>query len=131
MSGKKPGAPRGLTPVINHIPPAELKFYTVVEQDLIALAKGSASDIYLSFALALLSAAATLAVTLLSTPIASVKVFVVFFVSALAMAINGLVLLGLWWRNHQSTGSILRRIMQPSPAPPAIQEGTAEPATAG
>ena len=117
MSGRKPGLSRGLTPVINHIPPAELKFYTVVEQDLIALA--------------LLSAAITLVVTLLSTPIASIKVFVAFTVSALGMAINGLVLLSLWRRNHQSTGSILRRIMEPSPAPPAIQEGTAEPATIG
>ena len=127
MSGRKTGAGRGITPVIDHIPPAGLTFYTVVEQDLLALAQGSMSDIYLSFALALLSAALTLLVTLVSTPIASPKVFVTFTVSALAMAINGLVLLCLWWRGRQSTRSLLRRIMEPPP--PAIQEGTAEPAS--
>ena len=95
MSGRKPGSQRGLTPIINHVTPAELKFYTVVEQDLIALAKGSASDLYLSFALSLLSAAVTLVVTLSTTKIESNRVYSTFVTCALVMAINGALLSGV------------------------------------
>ncbi len=127
MVAKKPNEPRGLIPVINHIPPAELKLYTVVEQDLLALAKGSPSDLFLNFATALLGIAFTSAVTLMTTQIGSNKTLVFFVCALLVTFINGTLLLILWGKNHQSTKGILRRIMEPPLTPPAIQERTPEP----
>lgn len=110
MSSSEPSNIKGSTPGVQYVPPAKLKIYQIYEHDLDCLASGSISGLYLNFALTLLSIAVTLAVTLMSTRIASNYVYQGFVSACFASTISGLVLLALWWRARQHSRSIVAKL---------------------
>ncbi len=68
-------------PVLRVAPLGELKVYTVTEEELDAIGRGSAGSIFLNFALALLPLSGGFLITLLTTRIEAVGTLV-FFMSA-------------------------------------------------
>lgn len=93
-----------------------LSLFEITEHELNILESGSPSSLFLNFALLLLSAATSFLITLTSTTISSDRVFAVFTIIAVTGYIAGIVLFMLWWRNRQSTATIIKRIRQRIPS---------------
>lgn len=89
--------------------------YFVEETELRVLERGSTSSLYLTFGLALLSIFSSFAIVLLSTPISSDRVFVVFFIIASVSFISSIVLLLLWHRTEDETTGIIKCIKERFP----------------
>jgi hypothetical protein len=120
MAKKKEEAP----PVVRVAPLGELKAYTVSEHELDRLARGSVVSDLLTIAYVLLSVAATLLVTLLSTTLEQLH-FILFVCAVLIFAIAGGVCLYIGWRTRESVSAIVREIKNRMPPPPAIRETAA------
>jgi hypothetical protein len=131
MAARKRSDERPPPPVVRVAPLAELRAFTVSEHELDALARGPAGSLFLNFALFLLPISVTIVVTLLTTTIASDRLFQGFFSVAVITAIAGIILLCLWWREHRSSRSLVADIKSRMPLPPAIQETGTEQATGG
>ena len=78
----------------------------------------------LTIAYVLLSVAATLLVTLLSTTLERLH-FVLFFCAVLIFAIAGAICLYIGWRTRESVRGIVSEIKNRMPPPPAIREAAA------
>ena len=87
-----------------------LSLYEITDYELQVLEEGSIGTTYLNFAVFFLSVAASFLATLLTTPIASDRVFIVFVVVAVVGLAVGLILLVLWYRTRRSMSKILKRI---------------------
>jgi hypothetical protein len=87
-----------------------LTIYEVEESELTILEKGSADSTYLNFAIAFLSIAVSLTVTLATAAVPSHKAFTVFVVIAVIGYAAGLVLGSLWWRGRTSVGVCVKTI---------------------
>ncbi len=101
-----------------------LSLFEITEHELNVLESGSPSSLFLNFALLLLSTAVSFLIALTSTTIASDRVFTVFVVIVVLGFISGLILLVLWWKNRQSTASIVARIRQRIPPEEQVHLGT-------
>ena len=109
-------------PVIRHAPLGELRVYTIHEHELEGLARGSPGSLFLNFALALLPVSITLIVTLATTTIPSIRLYVFFVCVCVISCVNGVLLLGLWWRQHTSSKKMIDQIKNRMPPPQGIQE---------
>ena len=89
--------------------------YFVNETELTVLERGSTSSLYLTFGLALLSVFCSFAIVLLTTSIASDRIFDVFVIIASVSLISSVVLLILWRRTDDETSKIIRSIKQRFP----------------
>lgn len=96
--------------------------YDISEDELTTFQRGSGS-IFLNFAIFLLSAAISFTIALFTnTPFAD-RTFLVLLVLAVLGYVQGLVLLVLWWRGHQSVSALIKRIRErmlheAAPVPP-------------
>ena len=124
MTSPKPGKP--VPPVIRYAPLGELKVYNVHEYELDELARGSPAALLLNFALALLPISITLAVTLATTTIQSVYYYAALVSVCAVTLISGLVLLGLWARQHATSKKIVETIKNRMPLPDAIQDSSGQ-----
>lgn len=123
MSGvEPPDDQRIVRPVIRVAPLGELKIWPVTEEELLQLEQGSPAELYLNFALSLLSVGASFLATLLATTIESVRVFIVFVIICVASVIAGVVLLALWWRGRWQIARLIDRIRARMPPPPGVPE---------
>lgn len=76
-----------------------LTIYEVSESELVILERGSPDSIYLNVAIALLSMAVSLTVSLASKDVKRMGTFVVLVVLLVVGYVGGIVLLLLWWRS--------------------------------
>jgi NADH:ubiquinone oxidoreductase subunit K len=109
-----------------------LSLFEITEHELNILESGSPSSLFLNFALLLLSTATSFLIALTSTTISSDRVFAVFTIIVVIGYIAGIVLFVLWWRNRQSTATIIKRIRQRIPSdelPGSDTEGENPPRT--
>ena len=92
-----------------------LSLYEITDYELDVLATGSPSSIFLNFAIFFISVASSFLVALLSTTIASDRVFTVFVVVVGIGFISGIVLFSLWFRNRRTMSGIIDRIKERIP----------------
>jgi hypothetical protein len=92
-----------------------LVIYEVTAHELEALSKDSPSDIYLNFAIFLLSTATSFLITLTSTDVSSNRTFTIFVVVAVIGYSLGSVLLCLWWRSRASSTFVAAEIKKRFP----------------
>jgi NADH:ubiquinone oxidoreductase subunit K len=119
--GKQGGKPSEFMPEIGRGRVAQLTIYEISEIELETLAQGAANSIYLNFAIFLLTVSVSFTIALLSTNIASNRVFTVFVVIAVVGAIGGIFLLLLWFRTRKSISDLMHTIKERLP-PEGIQE---------
>ena len=89
--------------------------YFMNETELTVLERGNTSSLYLTFGLALLSVFCSFAIVLLTTSIASDRIFDVFVIIASVSLISSVVLLILWRRTDDETSKIIRSIKERFP----------------
>ncbi len=115
-------------PVIRVAPLGEIKIYQILEGELDRLANGPPEAVYLNFALTLLPISFTLLVTLLTTTIASSRLYQGFVLIAAVTFIIGVILLVLWGRSRSSTRRLIEEIRNRMPPSPSIQDKSVPPA---
>lgn len=84
--------------------------YSVTEDELDILEKGSPSSLYLNFSLFLLSAALSFSAAAILTPPQDIYIFSVFIIIIFLGFILGVIFLIMWHRNSKSSKSIAGRI---------------------
>jgi len=89
--------------------------YDVTDSELQDLERGTPGNIFLSFAIFLLSSAVSFTVALFTTDITSTRTFCVFVIIASIGGIGGLVLLGMWKKSKETTSIIIERIRKRVP----------------
>lgn len=84
--------------------------YDVTDDELSILEQGSPSSVYLNFAIALLSIAASLGVSLATTKIEDDRKFYTFLIITVLTTVIGAILLVLWYRTNKSSKGIFKKI---------------------
>ena len=92
-----------------------LSLYEITENELDLLEKGSPAPIYLNFGIFALSTASSFLIALLTTPIASDRVFITFVSIVLIGGLFGTILCVLWFRSRTATAQLIKRIKQRIP----------------
>jgi len=87
-----------------------LTVYEVTESELKDLERESPANLFLNFAIFLLSTAVSFLVALFSTEIKSTRTFCVFVIIAVVGVIGGGILLLIWNRSRETTSVIIQRI---------------------
>ena len=106
---------------VRRAPYGELTIYEISESELNELEKGPHENIYLNFAIFLLSIFLSFIICLLTTTIMNDRVFVVFTVITYTSGLSGVFLLILWWRKRTSIAELVDTIRSRLP-PEGIQE---------
>src|SRR3989344_4456307 len=114
---------------INRAKLGSISLYDVTEDELSLLERGSPASTYLNFAIGLLSIGISFFISIFSTKIEDIKVYVVFWVIALVTTIGGIILFVVWRQANKSAENVIQRIknrMSPvasssSAAPPIEQ----------
>lgn len=133
QTSHQPDQPQRELPRIRYASCGELRLYPVDERDLDALARASAASLELNLAIFFLSVSVSLMTTLLTTSIASDRLFTLFVVIVVATFIAGVVLLLLWvrgMRGRRSSKDLLSEIKARMRPKGGIQEplsGATEP----
>jgi hypothetical protein len=112
---------RSEEPRVRVAPLGELRAYTISEQELEKLEQGAPVSDLLTIGLCLLSAALTVLVTLLSTPLPW-QTFVLFFCALLILGLGGAICTFLGWRLRASTRELACEIRSRMPEAPFVQE---------
>ena len=92
-----------------------LTIYEVEESELVLLERGGPDSIYLTFAVALVSIAASLTVSLASASITSQTILVVFVVACAVGYVGGALLVALWWQSRRSVRECVQSIRKRLP----------------
>lgn len=86
--------------------------YSVTEDELEILEKGSPGSLYLNFSLSLISIATSFLASLFLTNISSQRIYIVFVIITVIGYIIGFFLLLLWYKEHRSSTSVAKRIRE-------------------
>lgn len=103
----------------------QLTIYEVEESELTILERGSPVSLYLNIAIALLSTAVALTVSLATAEVRSESVLVILLVITVIGYMQGAILLLFWWRRHRSIhecASAIRRRLPPEWADALTEE---------
>ena len=87
-----------------------LTVYEVTESELQDLERGGPANLFLNFAIFLLSSAVSFLVALFSTEIKSTRTFCVFVIIAVIGLVSGVILLLIWKKSRETTSVIIQRI---------------------
>lgn len=93
----------------------ELKVHQVSDEELTRLEQGSSQSLFLNFGIGALSVAASFLIALLTTQIASTRVFDVFVIITGLCFLAGIVLLILWFCTRQPISNLVREIRNRMP----------------
>lgn len=94
-----------------------LSLYEITESELQSLQEGSPASLLLNFAVFCWSTMLSFLVALMTTDIKSDRTFTVFVCISLITGLAAVVLTVLWWKQHRSTRSIVKKIKE------RLQEG--------
>lgn len=95
---------------INRAKLGSISLYDVTEDELSLLERGSLASTYLNFAIGLLSIGISFFISIFSTKIEDIKVYVVFWVIALVTTIGGIILFVVWRQVNKSAENVIQRI---------------------
>ncbi|OGI88017.1 hypothetical protein A2906_02975 [Candidatus Nomurabacteria bacterium RIFCSPLOWO2_01_FULL_37_25] len=95
---------------INRAKLGSISLYDVTEDELSLLERGSPASTYLNFAIGLLSIGISFFISIFSTKIEDIKVYVVFWVIALVTTIGGIILFVVWRQANKSAENVIQRI---------------------
>lgn len=109
------------SPVIRFAPIGELRFYTVTEEELEALGRGSLGSVYLNLTLALLPVSVAFLLTLLSTEIKNTAVLFAFVSGSVVCFVVGVIFAVLAYVHHTSTSQIVKKIKERMPPPASVE----------
>ena len=87
-----------------------ISLYEVTEDELNLLERGSPASTYLNFSIGLLSVGVSFFLSIFSTKIEDLKIYVVFWVIALVTTIAGIVLFVVWRQANKATENVIQRI---------------------
>ena len=87
-----------------------LLLYEVSEHELDTLGRGMPASLFLNFGIALLSIGCSFFISLVTVQIDSDRIFIVFISTFMICFIVGVILMCLWYRNRQSSATILKKI---------------------
>ncbi len=117
---KKKEELHAVAPVLRVAPLGQLNVYTITEDELESLRRGSPGSIYLNFGLALTPVSIAFLITLLSTNIPSIEGKIFFIAATVVFALAGLIFIVLAGLYHQSVKSVVDRIRNRMPPPEPI-----------
>jgi len=95
---------------INRAKLGSISLYDVTEDELSLLERGSPASTYLNFAIGLLSIGISFFISIFSTKIEDIKVYVVFWIIALVTTIGGIILFVVWRQANKSAENVIQRI---------------------
>jgi hypothetical protein len=112
-----------VAPVLRVAPLGELKVYTVTEDELEALGRGSPGSLFLNLGLALFPVAVAFLITLLSTDVPTVEGKIFFISSCVLFFLAGTIFFILAASHHVSSQTLVEKIKNrmPPPEPIAIE----------
>jgi hypothetical protein len=120
VAAKKKDETHPVAPVLRVAPLGELKVYTITEDELDALGRGSPGSVYLNFGLALVPVAVSFLITILSTDIPSQEGKIFFISGCLLFFLVGTISLILARVHHVSTRRLVEKIKNRMPPPDPI-----------
>jgi vacuolar-type H+-ATPase subunit I/STV1 len=129
MAAKKREELHQVAPVLRVAPLGELKVYTVTEEELDTIGRGSPGAIFLNFAIGLLPLASSFFITLLTTRIEATITLVFFVCACIICLIAGIGCSVLAYHYHSSTAQVIDKIKNRMPPPPPIMQDESEPGT--
>ena len=112
---------------INRAKLGSISLYDVTEDELSLLERGSPASTYLNFAIGLLSIGISFFISIFSTKIEDIKVYVVFWVIALVTTLGGIILFVVWRQANKSAENVIQRIR--NRMSPTAPNSSAAPAT--
>ena len=118
-----------VAPVLRVAPLGELKIYTITEDELDALGRGSPGSIYLNFGLALIPVAVAFLLTILTTSIPGLILTIFFVVACVLFFLVGTLCLLLARVHHGSSTKLVEKIRNRMPPPPPISQDNPIPGT--
>lgn len=137
MAARKANDPRPAAPIVVDAPLVELRVYEITEAELERLESGPPGQIHLGFALALLPAALSVAITIQTAAMPSNRTYYVYCISFGLLFIHGLIELTRWWFESGSNKTTIQDIRGRMPArpglgdqilgPPAVIDGGIDP----
>lgn len=89
-----------------------LSLYEVTDYELGILEQGSPSGLYLNFAIFLFSIGISFAITITTTKIDDMRLFVIFSLCAIVGIFGGTLLLAMWYRTKKSVKQLCVKIRQ-------------------
>jgi len=102
------------------------KVHQISDEELTRLGQGSGQSLFLNFGISVLSVAVSFLITLLTTTIASNRLFYVLVIVTVIGFLAGVVLLILWWYTRQPISNLVKEIRDRMPP-----EGEAQQLTPG
>ena len=87
-----------------------ISLYEVTENELNLLERGSPASTYLNFSIGLSSVGISFLISIFSTKIENIKIYVVFWVVTLITIIAGVVLFVVWRQANKATENVIQRI---------------------
>lgn len=111
-----------VAPVLRVAPLGELKVYTITEDELEALGRGSPGSVYLNLGLALVPVAVAFVVTIASTDIPTVGGKIFFISGSILFFLVGGICLFLARYHHVSTTKLVEKIKNRMPPPEPIPQ---------
>ena len=87
-----------------------LRLYEITDYELDTLERGTSSNLFLNFGIALLSISSSFFIALLTTEIPSVAISTTFIAIAAASFGSGAVSLIVWYLTRQSTAALIQKI---------------------
>lgn len=119
-----------VAPLLRVAPLGELKVYTITEDELNSLGKGSPGSVYLNFGLALIPVAIAFLITILSTEIPTQEGKIFFIAGCIVFFLIGIICMILAAIHHVSTTSLVEKIKARMPPAEPIVQGPTDPGTA-
>ena len=122
MSAKKKDDLHQVAPVLRVAPLGELKVYTVTEEELDTVGRGSPGSIYLNFAIGLLPLGFSFLITLLTTKIEATITLVFFVCACIVCFLAGVLCSCLAFHYHFSKAAVIDKIKNRMPPPPPMMQ---------
>lgn len=129
MHSEQANLPRKLLPGFRIAPMGDLRVYLVSEEELDALERGAPDSKLLTFGIALSSVGMSFGISLLTVQNPATPLLVFLWVATIVGAVNGLLLLLLWWRSSHDVRNLAGKIrsrMPPEGEPELIAEGAVQ-----
>jgi hypothetical protein len=126
VARKTPDESRTAPPIVRVAPLVELRVFQISEAELEKLANGPPGQVHLSFALASLPAALTVFITLQTVDIVSTRIYTIYWIAFLLLALEGARSLLLWRTSGSGLSTLIQEIRDRMPERPGIPEQITE-----
>jgi hypothetical protein len=109
-------------PMVRVAPIGELTAYTVLEYELDIIAAGSPANLTFNFAVALISIGVSFVLTLTTTTINSIYLFIVYLNLCIICLLAGIIMFAYWLKTRTSVSVTVAKIKSRLIVPTLVQE---------